>query len=210
VQIEASETYARAERSLRPFVGLAVGIGCYVAAEMAVSAWLVKSLASVPVATATAVLSVFWGCLALGRLLSNRIAERLDYVLFTVICIVCASIALIAALLVPVFPLAVALFGLSGLFNGPIYPMIMALGGNLSPHRIAALSGSLATAAVVGSVVYPPLIGLMASHIGLRAGLLGAGLLGAPAALAIIVARAAARRSAASEGDSGSRVEAAL
>jgi fucose permease len=200
----------RTEQSLLPFVGLAVAICCYVAAEMAVSGWLVKFLGGVPVTTATTVLSIFWGGLALGRVLSNWVAERMDYVVFTVGCIVLASGMLVGALLVPVFPLSVVLFGFAGLFYGPVYPMIMAIGGNLYPHRIAALSGSIGAAAVVGSVFYPPLIGFMATHVGLRTGLLGAGVLGVPAALAIIGARAAARRAAASERVANAPFEAAL
>jgi MFS family permease len=96
--------------------------------------------------------------------------------------------------LTPIFLISVALYGLAGLFNGPIYPMIMAIGGNIYPHRLAALSGSLAAAAVVGSVAYPPLVGIMASHIGIRAGLLGAGILGIPAAAGLLGARVAADR----------------
>jgi fucose permease len=206
----AQAELTRTERSLLPFVGLAIAICCYVAAEMAVSGWLVKFLGGVPVATATAVLSVFWAGLALGRVLSNWAAERMDYVAFTVGCIALASGTLVAALLVPVFPLSVILFGFAGLFYGPVYPMIMAIGGNLYPHRIAALSGSIGAAAVVGSVFYPPLIGFMATHVGLRAGLLGAGVLGVPAALAIIGARAAARRAAPSAGVTDAPIEAAL
>lgn len=200
----------RVEQTLLPFAGLALAICCYVAAEMAVSGWLVKFLGGVSVSTATTVLSIFWGGLALGRVLSNWAAERMDYVVFTVGCIVLASGTLIAALLVPVFPLSVALFGLTGLFYGPVYPMIMAIGGNLYPHRIAALSGSIGAAAVVGSVFYPPLIGFMATHIGLRAGLLGAGVLGVPAALAIVGARAAARHAAPADQVIDAPLEAAL
>ena len=186
-----------AEQSLLPFAGLALAIGLYVAAEVAVSNWLVKLLVAVPVATATEVLSVFWAGLAVGRLLSNRLAERIDYYAFTVGCIVLASLALLGAIFAPILPLAGALFGLTGMFFGPIYPMIMALGGNIYPRRLAALSGSLAAAAVAGSIVYPPLMGVMAAHIGLRAGMAGAALLGIPMALALLGARAAARRATA-------------
>jgi fucose permease len=191
------ETFTRAEQSLLPFAGLAIGICCYIAAEMGVSSWLVRSPAGIPVATATVVLSIFWGGSALGRLLSNWIAERLDYGVSTVGCIVLGSGALVAAVLVPLLPLAAALYGLAGLCYGPVYPMILAIGGTIYPQRLAALSGSLGAAAVVGSVVYPPLIGLMATPMGLRAGLVGAGLLGVPTALAIMTACAIARRSAA-------------
>lgn len=206
----AQANLTRTEQTLLPFVGLAVAICCYVAAEVAVSDWLVKFLGGVPVTTATVVLSIFWGGLALGRVLSNWAAERIDYVVFTVGCLVLASGMLVGALLVPLFPLSVVLFGFAGLFYGPVYPMIMAIGGNLYPHRIAALSGSIGAAAVAGSIVYPPLIGFMATHVGLRTSLLGAGVLGVPAALAIIGARAAARRAAPPEQVADSPIEAAF
>jgi hypothetical protein len=72
--------------------------------------------------------------------------------------------------------------------------MIMAIGGNFYPRRLAALSGSLGGAPVVGSIAYPPLVGLLASQVGLRSGLVGAGLLGIPGSLAIILASTAVRR----------------
>lgn len=186
------------ERSLLPFVGLALSIGFYVAAEAAVSNWVVKLLVPVPVATATAILSVFWAGLALGRLLSNWLAERIDYYVFTVGCAILSSLALAAAVVTPWLPLAGLFFGLTGMFYGPIYPMIMALGGNIYPHRLARLSGGLATAAVAGSTIYPPLMGLMAAQIGLRAGMIGAAMLGLPLVLGLLGARAAVSRAAAS------------
>lgn len=192
----ADESFATSERSLLPFIGLAAAICLYVAGEGGVSAWLVKYLSGVSETTATGVLSIFWAGLALGRLLSKWVAERLDYVVFTAGCMVLASACLVAALFVPFFPLAAVLFGGTGLFYGPIYPMIMAIGGNIYPHRLARLSGSLGSAAVLGGVAYPPLIGLMATSIGIRAGLVGAALLGVPATLAILAAGATSRRAA--------------
>ena len=180
--------------SFLPFAGLATSIGLYVAAEIGVSSWLVRLLSDVPIATATGMLSIFWGGLAIGRLASNRIADRLDYFAFTLSCIVLSSSALAAALVAPWLPLTAVFFGFTGLFAGPIYPMIIALGGNMYPHRLATLSGGLAAAAVVGSLVYPPLIGLMAASIGIRGGLMGAALLGIPEALGLVVARTTAHR----------------
>ena len=182
--------------SLLPFAGLATSIGLYVAAEIGVSNWLVRFLSDVPIATATGVLSIFWGGLALGRLASNLIADRLDYYAFTIGCILLSSSALATALAVPWLPLAALFFGIAGLFSGPVFPMIIALGGNIYPHRLATLSGSLAAAAVGGSLIYPPLIGLMAASIGIRGGLMGAALLGIPQTMGIVLARTTARRAA--------------
>ncbi len=171
-----------------PFLWLALAIALYVAAEVGVSNWLVRLLASQPLIAATATLSLFWGGLAGGRLLSFWIAERFNYVVFTVACMLLGSLSLACAVLTP-WPADAVFFTLTGLLYGPIYPMIMALGGRAYPDRLATLSGSLTTAAQVGSVIYPPLMGLMASRIGLSAGMMGAAVLGVPAALSILAMR---------------------
>ena len=183
----------RSERSLIPFVGLALAIGFYVAAEVGVSNWLVRLLSSASVVVATSVLSGFWGGLSLGRLLSRWVAERLDYYTFTIGCIILASVALAGAVFSPWLAVSAVLFVLSGMFFGPIFPMIMALGGDIYPRRLAALGGSLTTAAVVGGMIYPPLMGIMESRIGLSGGMLGAALLGVPMAGAILLARTTKR-----------------
>jgi fucose permease len=195
-EVAASAELSGSERSLVPFAGLALSIGLYVAMEMGISNWVVKLEldAHASIELATGVLSAFWLGLTIGRLLSKRLAERIDYALFTCACIALASLVLIGAALVPWPAAGLALFGLVGLFSGPIYPMIMAMGGNIYPHRLAALSGSLAAAAVAGSVIYPPLMGALAGVIGLRSGMIGAALLGVPAIGGILLARRAVRR----------------
>lgn len=185
---------APAERSIIPFLALAAAIALYVGAELGVSSWVVKLLSDRSVVVGTAALSTFWFGLAVGRLVSKWFAEVLEYTTFTILCVILASISLVGAVLVPWTPVALVLYGLCGLFNGPIYPMIMAIGGQIYPHRLAALSGGLTTGASLGTIVYPPLMGLMADRIGLRVGMLGAALLGIPAVIALALARGAARR----------------
>jgi fucose permease len=177
-----------------PFAALAIAIGCYVASEVGISNWLVRFLSAAPLATATASLSLFWGGLTVGRLLSSLVADRLHPVAFAATTVGLAAIALIAAVLVPVLPLAIALFTLGGFFFGPVFPMIMVVGGTLYPHRLAAVSGGLTTAAVAGSVLYPPVMGLLSDRVGLGAGMIGAGVLAAASALALVGASLAARR----------------
>ena len=201
----ATEQVSAAERSLLPFACLAVSIGCYVASEMGVSNWLVKFLDSVPESTATTGLSLFWAGLALGRFLANWLADRINPYAFTAGCILLASVTLVAAAIVPVLPLVFLLYALAGLFLGPIYPMLMVIGGAFYPHRLAVLTGSLATAAVVGSLVYPPLMGLMAENLGIRTGMIGTGLLQIVAALALFGAMLYAWRSKTAQKEAPSR-----
>jgi fucose permease len=191
-RLPAEDGVDRGERSLLPFVGLALGIGLYVAAEAGVSSWLVQFLSGVSVGVATGVLSAFFGGLSLGRLLSRWVADRIEYYAFTIGCIVLASFALVGAIFSPWLLVSALLFTLCGMFFGPIFPMIMALGGNIYPHRLATLSGGLTTAAVVGGIIYPPLMGALESHIGLIGGMLGAALLGIPTMGGIVLARVTA------------------
>jgi fucose permease len=177
-----------------PFAALAIAIGCYVASEVGVSNWLVRFLGAAPLATATVGLSLFWGGLTLGRLLSSLVADRLHPVAFAATSVGLASVALVSAVLVPALPVSIALFALVGFFFGPVYPMIMVVGGALYPHRLAAVSGGLGAAAVAGSVLYPPVMGLLSDRVGLGAGMIGAGALAAASALALVGASLAARR----------------
>jgi len=179
-------------RAALPLIALAASIATSVASELGVSSWLVRFLTSASVETATTALAIFWGGLTLGRLLSIRVADRLPPVAFAAACAVAAGVLLFAAVLVPNQPLAIALFGAVGLAYGPIYPMIMTVAGALYPHRIAAVTGTLAAAAVIGAVVYPPLIGLLSENVGIGIGLLG----GAGLSLVCAVALAGAWLSA--------------
>lgn len=177
-----------------PLLALAIAIGCYVAAEVGVSNWLVRFLEAAPLAVATSALSLFWGGLTLGRLVSARVADRFDHVKFTIVSSVVASVALVAAVFVPALPASVALFGLVGFAYGPIYPMIMAIGGERFPGRSAAVSGFLGAASVAGSVVYPPVMGFLSVTVGLTAAMLGTAVLGFACAGALLVARWQSRR----------------
>jgi fucose permease len=73
--------------------------------------------------------------------------------------------------------------------------MIVAIGGDLYPERSAAVGGSLAGMAVIGSTIYPPAMGFMSVTIGLTVAMLGNALLAAACVLALVVfGRATGRR----------------
>ena len=177
-----------------PLLALAVAIGMYVASEVGVSNWLVRFLDAAPVAEATLALSLFWGGIALGRFVSSLIADRVGAVRYAVAWTTAGGIAIVASLLAPTIPIAIACFALAGFAAGPTYPMIVAIGGQLFPGRASHVSGVLVSAALVGGIVYPPLMGLLSTAVGLRVGMLGAGLAMLVSAAAIIVAARLAHR----------------
>jgi fucose permease len=176
-----------------PLVMLAAAIAAYVASEVGVSNWLVRFLASAPLVVATTSLSLFWAGLAIGRLISARIADRFDHVRFAAAAAAVATGALVAAVLVPWLPLSIALFAIVGVASGPIFPMIIAIGGERYPDRSAAISGLLVSTAVVGGIVYPPLMGFMSVAFGLTVAMLGAALLGGACLGALLVVSALTR-----------------
>ena len=171
-----------------------MAIAAYVASEIGVSNWLVRYLDEAPVAQATLALSLFWGGLALGRFVSSLIADRMGPVRYAVTWATAAGIAIIASLFAPSIPLAIVCFAVAGFAAGPVYPMIVAIGGLLYPGRSSMVSGVLVSAAMVGSLIYPPLMGVLSGAVGLRAGMFGAGLVMLGSAAAILVAARLAGR----------------
>jgi fucose permease len=170
-----------------PIILLGVAIACYVAAEIGVSNWLVRFLEPAPLATATLALSLMWAGATVGRLLSSAIADRFDHLRFTLVCIVLMGLAIGAAVAAPTLPLSMALFTLAGVASGPVFPMIVALGGERFPERSAAVGGTLVGFAVVGSTVYPPAIGFLSVTIGLTIAMAGNALLCLVGAAALLV-----------------------
>jgi fucose permease len=181
-----------------PMIALAVAIACYVASEVGVSNWLVRFLETASIGLATSALALFWACLALGRIVSAVLGDRFDHARFAATASLVAAIALVAAVLVPSLPASIALFGVVGFAFGPIYPLIMAVAGDLYPARSAAVSGFLSGSAVIGAILYPPLMGFISVEAGLSVAMIGAAILAlACAAVLFAVGRRSARAAAA-------------
>ena len=172
-----------------PLITLEVAIACYVASEVGVSDWLVRFLDSVPLGLATASLSLFWAGLALGRLAAARVADRFDHLRFTTVAITVASIAVVAAVLAPSANVSIALFAVVGFAFGPVFPLIIAIGGERFPERSAAVGGFLTGSAVVGAVIYPPIMGFLSVNVGLAVAMLGTAVLGFTCTGALLIAR---------------------
>ncbi len=174
-------------RSL-PLLVLGFAIAAYVASEIGVSNWLVRFLEEAPLVAATASLSLFWGGLTLGRLVSARISDRFDHARFAATAAGVAALALVGAVLIPSLPASIALFAVVGFAYGPVFPMIIAIGGERYPARASAVSGILVGLAVVGGIVYPPAMGFISVSYGLPIAMLGAAAMSAACALALLVA----------------------
>jgi len=183
-----------AQRALVPLIALAVGIGCYIATEIGVTSWLVRFLVDADVALATLALSLFWGGLALGRLLASVHGNRVRPVRLASVAAVACGTAILVGVLVPALPVRIAMFAVAGFAAGPIYPTIMAVGGSFYPTRTSLVSVVLSASAVMGSIAYPPLMGALSDAVGLPVGMAGAGLLAIVAAAMVVLAATRAAR----------------
>ncbi len=188
---DATRTGSRIGLSL-PIIALAVAIACYVASVVGVSNWLVRFLETASLGLATSALALFWGCLALGRIASATLGDRFDHARFAATASLVAAVALMAAVLVPSLPASIVLFGVVGFAFGPVYPLIMAVGGDRYPTRSAAVSGFLSGSAVIGAIVYPPLMGFVSVEVGLTVAMIGAA--GLALACAAVLFAVAARQ----------------
>lgn len=153
---------------------MALAATCYVAAEAGVSDWLVRYLDDLPLTLASTALTLFWGGIAMGRLVFARIGNRVEPQAAAAVLAVAGSVLLAVAVLAPVSPLSAVLFGAVGLAFGPIFPLIVAGAGGRMPGRSATVSGTLIFAAVVGAVIYPPAVGFMSVTVGMQVAMLGA------------------------------------
>lgn len=172
-----------------PLIALEVAIASYVASEVGVSNWLIRFLEDVPLALATTSLSLYWGGLALGRLVSARFSDRFDHLRLAALSALAAGLATIAAVIVPSTEASIALFAVVGFASGPIFPLIVAVGGERHPGRSAAVGGFLTASAVLGGLIYPPVMGLMSVSVGLPIAMIGAGVLAVACAGALLLAR---------------------
>ncbi|HEU4672231.1 MAG TPA: MFS transporter [Candidatus Limnocylindrales bacterium] len=181
-----------------PLVAAGAALALYVASEVGLSSWLVRFLpASLPVATGA--LTLFWLGLTAGRVVAARYASRFDPVRLGVVACLAGGVAMalgvgaVAIGIGPAVATSIVLFTLAGFAFGPVYPIIILIADRLYPGRAAAVTGLLAGVAVVGSVGYPPLMGLISVSAGLVAAMFGAALLAVLAAGLLAFARAEAR-----------------
>jgi fucose permease len=179
-----------------PLLLLGIAIAAYVASEIGVSNWIVRFLEPAPLTTATLALSLYWAGLTVGRLISSVIADRFDHLRFTIASALAMAVLIVAAVLLPSLPLSIAAFAAAGVASGPVFPMIIAIGGDRYPQRSAAIGGSLAGMAVIGSTIYPPAMGFMSVTVGLTVAMLGNALLALACVLALVAFGRATRRRA--------------
>jgi fucose permease len=184
---DGSTSRVRPARLAAPLLLLGFAIACYVASEVGVSSWLVRYLEPAPLSVATLTLTLYWAGIAVGRLISSLLADRFDHRRFTLACAASLAVVLVGAILIPSLPVSIGLFALAGVASGPIFPMIIAIGGERYRDRSTAVSGFLGGTGVVGSIVYPAIMGFLSVTVGLTVAMLGNAVLALACAIALVL-----------------------
>ncbi|BAS28351.1 hypothetical protein LIP_2521 [Limnochorda pilosa] len=146
----------------------------YVALEASVGNWWAAYLheaVGADAATAGDVLTGFFVGVALGRLATSLVVERLGYVR-TLLLEAAGAAALLPAALLARTPAGAASVALAGFFAAGLWGTTLALAAERHPGRSGTISGLLMAMAALGSSLFPLWIGFLGDRVGLRAGFL--------------------------------------
>jgi fucose permease len=150
---------------------------------------MVRFLEDLPVTEASLALTMFWGGVAVGRLVFARVGSRTEPVRTAAAMVMAGAALQAAAVLVPDPRVAILLFGAVGVAFGPVYPLIVAAGGARMPERTALVASTLTFTAVVGAVVYSPMMGLISVTVGIWVAMLGTAVLALASGVALLAIR---------------------
>jgi MFS family permease len=163
-----------------------------VAPDLGFSFWLAEHFRTelrVDLRLASAVVSVYLIGMMAGRYATTRLLPRFGArrIVQAGLGLALASLAVfLAAPWVPVKVLAVLTYGLG---DAPVFPMLMAGGTAAFPDRPGAVSGVLFASVSLGGMVFPIVLGAVASAVGIRRSYLLVGLVLAGLLLAVSLAR---------------------
>jgi fucose permease len=154
---------------------LGLMIGAYTGAEVLVGDWAATYLHQIQhldaVAAATSV-SLFWGGLAGGRLLSAILSRWLSGHVLLIGTSALSLIATTALVLAPSAPVALIALAAAGLGFAAIFPLVMALAGEVFPDATGSVAGLLIACASLAGAAFPWLAGVLVQYANARVALI--------------------------------------
>ncbi len=149
----------------------AIGIFCYVGAEVAIGSYIVNFLnlpeiMNLPEASAGKLLSYYWGGAMVGRFIGSVVLRKTGPGKVLAGTAVCALLLVLAAMLTHGQVAMIAILSV-GLFNSIMFPTIFTLAIDDLGDHTAQASGILCMA-IVGGAVVPLLQGMLADKLGLQ------------------------------------------
>ncbi|MEJ2666349.1 MAG: MFS transporter [Deinococcales bacterium] len=170
-KLPAAPTPLRLQRGaprvpLAPLAGFLLLYFLYVSSEVGVASWEPTYLAPVLGASTAAYLtSLFWGALTVGRFVAAAVSDLLrpaDLVMGALL------LALAAAWLAVVTPLAPVAYAVVGLAFAPVFPTALAWLQEVFPLRAERLGAVVIAGASLGPVASAPVIGWAVAGWGTR------------------------------------------
>ncbi|UCF09401.1 MAG: MFS transporter [Candidatus Bipolaricaulota bacterium] len=142
----------------------------YVATDLGFSYWLAQYFSAelgVPMRLASAVVSVFLVGMMAGRLTTSWLVKRIATRSILLAGLSIALVALLGFLLIPAVTVKAGLACLYGLGIGPVFPLIVAKASEEYPLQSGAVTGLLFACVSLGGMVFPFLLGVLASTFGI-------------------------------------------
>ena len=147
---------------------------CYVGTEQGVANWISQFLSTYhgydPQTTGAQDVAYFWGLMTAGGVVGLLLLKIMDsrkvLIIFSILALVCLSLALFASAAI-----SLVAFPLVGFFASVMYPIIFSLALNSVEEHHGSFSGIIVTG-IIGGAIVPLIIGWLGDHLGLRIGML--------------------------------------
>lgn len=150
---------------------LCISLIMYLAIEAGITFYVSRYIDSITTTAiySTLTLSVFWLFMAIGRALSTRYKkDPTILIIFNAILAICGlAICLFSSGLT----ISIVSFGIIGLGCSSMFPTLLAIGKNNFPKYTNTVFGILLSAAGIGGIVQPLIMGAIADTNGLKAAL---------------------------------------
>ncbi len=150
-----------------------IAMFCYVGTEQGVANWISQFLSTYhgfdPQTRGADAVAYFWGLMTAGGVVGLLLLKIMDsrkvLISFTILALICLSVALFG-------PARISLiaFPCVGFFASVMYPIIFSLALNSVNEHHGSFSGILVTG-IIGGAVIPLIIGWLGDHLGLRSGM---------------------------------------
>ena len=147
---------------------------CYVGTEQGIANWISQFLSTYhgydPQTTGAQNVAYFWGLMTAGGVVGLFLLKIMDsrkvLIAFTILALICLTLALFAPA-----KISLVAFPLAGFFASVMYPIIFSLALNSVEEHHGSFSGIIVTG-IIGGAIVPLVIGWLGDHFGLRTGML--------------------------------------
>jgi FHS family L-fucose permease-like MFS transporter len=149
----------------------AIGIFCYVGAEVSIGSFLVNffglpEITGLSAKTAAGFVSFYWAGAMIGRFLGAGLLRRIKAGYLLGLCAICAAALVTVSMLIGGYAAMWSILAV-GLFNSIMFPTIFSL-GEAELGRLTGNASGVLNMAIVGGAIVPLLVGTVADRVGLH------------------------------------------